>query len=1390
MKRKVFNDLTNNSHKKKFIDNKNLKNSVFDELDKLLNDFQIKSQNKENNFNNNLVNVKNDFLNNFNFNNNNNNILKNSNNNNSNSNDNNSFSFGNNNLTYQNKNILESNNKNSLLNDSIKMIEVKMESNNKNNKTFSFADTNKKFNNSTNNSNNDLTSNINFYQNNNNNNNFNNNNFNNTNNNNNYNNNSNKNISMTININNINSHSNSKEITTTNNFFQNKTNINIPSTKLNNTFLSTKKPSQNSLTNLDISSLFDEKGNPISKQNTQSNPLQTFPLSTIIKYPKLNTIQQNCFELLYNTNYNSLITAPTGSGKTLLFEIAIARTIKLNFNYSSNNFYSKNFKIIYIAPIKSLCQEKTFEWKQKYYQHPLGLNVMECTGDNEFINMIQLNNSNIILTTPEKFDMLSRKWKENFNFLSNISLILIDEIHLLNEENRGGTIEAIVARLKLLMINKKFKYSLLKNLRFIALSATIPNIPEVAEFLNVNNQGLKIFGEEFRPVKIEKIVLGFHRNKNQNEFMFEKSLDFRISNLIENYSEGKPTLIFCQTQKGAVNCAKQIVNEIQHGKISLKISSSLKSKLESISNTISNKILSQLVKFSVGFHHAGINLNDRNIIEENFKQQNIKIICTTSTLSQGVNLPARLVIIRSTNCYRGPKIGYSEYNKMEIDQMVGRAGRPQFDNKGIAIIMTEKNNVENFLESTSNNIESHLNDNIVEHINAEICSGCINNVNDALIWMKNTFLYVRMKNNPNKFGIKNKNNNNFIDDYLKNLIHKIFTDLNNFDLIEYDFNSVKPKKLCLKMSKNYVMFDTMKNISTMLKNKEKNKYNQSFNQIEEYLLEILSNSKEFSKYSSKMEDRKTLNILNKDNLNSFGIKYKIKGPIDSFNKKSFILIQSAINGNLLDEWELRRQQHEISQISLRVLKCIKEYCKNNNNCKAYIISIFLIKSLINEMWSENELIMKQIPKIGEKLARCFYKANLKSFEKILIMNNPRFIENICNKNPPFGNVILDEIKSIPKIEIKYEILKENINNKYKICLNIFLPWEKFINKFEKDFFDSYCTYHIIMTDNNKDNKIKFKKKIKPMNINNNNNKKNKFLFVYNIHKENFPINFFILNDKFFGLDKILVINNVYDKEGIVYSKFNENYKSFNSLINNIIKVGNEDENASVNKLNREINDNQILKEFFDDDDNFNDNDNNNNKMEIMNGEEIINNNNNNNIKEKNRKKKKKAKKNLKNNNNNNNENVNNSFDSNNLNNNNNNNYGNHIDILEMVKNMKKEEINNKNKKLNIIKNYENYMNKINFSPIKNNNNNNPINNNNNNNNLSNMKTTEKTENKKINKNKIKTIIEENPSTQNLLNNLNNLSNKGVNLNFDFLDNFDNLNNNNNNNNNSIFNILN
>ena len=308
---------------------------------------------------------------------------------------------------------------------------------------------------------------------------------------------------------------------------------------INNNISSSNKKSKESfsLSSIDLDSYFENlesikkiQQNPSKKYlQTKKNYLENFPLNLIIKYPNLNKVQESCFDLLFYTNENSLITAPTGSGKTLLFEISLARIIKENFNLNKNTFNNKNFKIIYIAPIKSLCQEKTFDWKIKFSQNPLNLNILEFTSDNEYINFTQLNEANLILTTPEKFDVLSRKWKKIPEFFLEISLLLIDEIHLLNEENRGATIEAIVSRMKLISSLKRFKNSFIENFRIISLSATIPNIYEIAEFLNVKKSGLKIFGEEFRPVKIERIVLGYQRGKNQNEYMFEKYLDYRIA---------------------------------------------------------------------------------------------------------------------------------------------------------------------------------------------------------------------------------------------------------------------------------------------------------------------------------------------------------------------------------------------------------------------------------------------------------------------------------------------------------------------------------------------------------------------------------------------------------------------------------------------------------------------------------------------------------------------------------------------------------------------------------------------------------------------------------------------------------------------------------------------
>ena len=961
----------------------------------------------------------------------------------------------------------------------------------------------------------------------------------------------------------------------------NNTRVNIENSQanlsLNNKISKTKTQKTNEsqkefdLDEIDLDAYFDSSPPMLIKNNELStDPLSQFPLNLIIKFSKLNSVQENCFDLLFNTSHNSLITAPTGSGKTLLFEIAIARIIKHYFNSVDNAFNSKKFKIIYLAPIKSLCQEKSFDWKIKFGQSPLDLKVVEATGDSEFINMSQLSSANIILTTPERFDVLTRKWKENPQFVSSICLLLLDEIHLLNEETRGATIEAIVARMKLLSSLSQFSNRELGSHRLVALSATIPNIPEVAEFLQVQNVGLKIFGDEYRPVKIERIVLGYQCGKNSNEYMFEKYLDYRVADIIQKYSEGKPVLVFCQTQKGTINCAKQLINDVTVNKIPIiGISSTQeKLKLETLSSRISNKTLSSMVKYGIGFHNAGLSLNDRQLVEEGFKTSLIRIVCTTSTLAQGVNLPARLVIIKSTNCYRGPKIGYTEYNKMEIDQMVGRAGRPQYDTKGVAIIMTEKEKVDKFNELSSTMIESHLKDNIVEHINAEISTGTIVDINSAVNWIKNTFMYVRMKNNPNKFGIKayNTKKNEMIENFLKEMCIKIFKDLEENSLILFNSNdnSTTPQSLCRKMSKNYVMFETMRTIAKMTKNQ--NAIENINKNIDEIILDILSNSKEFSKYSSKMEERKTLNLLNKD---EGGIKYKLKGAIDSSNKKAFILLQASLSGVIIDHWELRRQQNEIANASMRILNCLKEYYKHLNCLKGYIACIILKKSLHNGMWSDSDLIMKQLPKIGDKLAKCLFRAGINSFEK-LINENPRKIESICGKNSPFGNILIDIAKSIPVIQIGYEIIKTY--STYKLTIKVRVPWEKFI----QDDFDAYTCYHVVLVQNDDENGIKFKKKIRPSSADRNFN-----FSITQITYKSFPLKLVVLCDKFIGLDQIITINSPNDKTGNIvkgtknifsflnkkiYQKHEENQNNDISIVDeeDLIKLI-EDENDKKNE---------------------------------------------------------------------------------------------------------------------------------------------------------------------------------------------------------------------------------
>jgi ATP-dependent DNA helicase HFM1/MER3 len=226
---------------------------------------------------------------------------------------------------------------------------------------------------------------------------------------------------------------------------------------------------------------------------------------SIFPFPLFNAIQSKCFQSIYNTNDNLVLSAPTGSGKTVIMELAICRLL--------NVLKDERFKVVYQAPTKSLCAERFRDWNSKF--SALNLKCAELTGDTDHTQLRSVQTSQIIITTPEKWDSMTRKWKDHGRLMQLVKLFLIDEVHIL-KESRGATLEAVVSRMK----------NIGSNVRFVALSATVPNSEDIATWLgkDATNQHVPAhrehFGEDFRPVKLQKFVYGYQ--SNANDFAFDK----------------------------------------------------------------------------------------------------------------------------------------------------------------------------------------------------------------------------------------------------------------------------------------------------------------------------------------------------------------------------------------------------------------------------------------------------------------------------------------------------------------------------------------------------------------------------------------------------------------------------------------------------------------------------------------------------------------------------------------------------------------------------------------------------------------------------------------------------------------------------------------------------
>lgn len=423
---------------------------------------------------------------------------------------------------------------------------------------------------------------------------------------------------------------------------------------------------------------------------------------------------------LVNGN-NIVISSPTASGKTLIAEIACV-----------NNIIAKGRKSVYIAPMKALVSEKYDEFKKAYPYIKSAISLGNLDSNDPWLSTYDM-----IFVSTEKFDSLMR---HSINWLLDIGCVVFDEIHMIGEFSRGPTLELLITKIK--------EFS---NIQIIALSATIGNADEIAAWLNAES-----IQSNFRPVKLRIGVVyenTIHYKEGPKKVMHKEMLagssstqELRI--VEDTLSRNKQALLFYSTRKHAEYGAERI-----SGAIKKSLKEDERSELKKISDKILNSFavpteqcisLSKLVMNGVAFHHAGLLPEQRIYVEEAFKNNVLKAICATTTLSLGVNMPAHTVLVKDIYRYDGEGSVHIGIN--EVMQLFGRAGRPKYDTEGRALLIASSNSKikELFKEYIDRNLEP-INSSmgvtpiLRMHILAFIAENFINNEEEMKKFIAGTF---------------------------------------------------------------------------------------------------------------------------------------------------------------------------------------------------------------------------------------------------------------------------------------------------------------------------------------------------------------------------------------------------------------------------------------------------------------------------------------------------------------------------------------------------------------------------------------------------------------------------------------------------------------------------
>jgi pre-mRNA-splicing helicase BRR2 len=586
---------------------------------------------------------------------------------------------------------------------------------------------------------------------------------------------------------------------------------------------------------------------------TELLDLQPLPISALrdptyeslynVKFDFFNPIQTQVFNALFNTDENIFVGAPTGSGKTICAEFAILRLFAQN----------PDAKCVYITPKTELCEIIRRDWETKF--SALGKKVSMLTGETA-TDLKIMNKANIVVSTPINWDILSRRWKQRKQ-VQNIQLFMVDELHLIGGED-GPVLEIICSRMR--YISSQIE----QNIRIVALSSSIANSKDVAQWLGCNVNNTFNFHPNVRPLQLELHIQGFNIAHNASRLI---AMSKPVFQAIQRYAGAKqlPTIVFVPSRKQAKLTAIDIVTYAAASIAAASNSTSANSsgviksckflhvdpaELQQLVDKMEDKTLKETLMNGVAYLHEGTSELDMRIVSKLFQSGAIQVCVVSRNLCWSLQLESYLVIIMDTQYYNGKDHTYEDYPISDMLQMCGKANRPNVDTDSKVVVMCQssrKNFYKKFLYEPLP-VESHLDKCLNDHFNAEIVTKTIENKQDAVDYLTWTLMYRRMTQNPNYYKLQGVTHRH-LSDHLSELVETTLTDLEQSKCISIEDDiDLSPINLGMIAAYYYINYRTIELFSKTLTAKTKIRS----------LLDIITSAAEFENIPIRQHEETAL----------------------------------------------------------------------------------------------------------------------------------------------------------------------------------------------------------------------------------------------------------------------------------------------------------------------------------------------------------------------------------------------------------------------------------------------------------------------------------------------------------------------------------------------------